>query len=57
MNDPTNQKKKKSIYKEYWQGPSSKNAVNSVDSNGERMCMACKSGCGQKQKAVERLDE
>jgi hypothetical protein len=56
MNDSKDQKKKKSIYKEYWEGLSPENAFNSVDQNGERVCMACKFGCGQKQKTNQRLD-
>lgn len=57
MNDLPNQKKKKNIYKEYWEGVSPENAFVPVASHGEGMCMACKSGCSKKQQADERLDK
>lgn len=56
MNDSSNQKKKKSIYKEYWEGVSPENAFTPMDPHNERMCMACKSGCGKKQQTNQRLD-
>ena len=56
MNDSPNQKKKKSIYKEYWEGVSPENAFNSLDTHNKRMCMACKSCCVKKQKTNQRLD-
>ena len=56
MDDLPNQKKKKSIYKEYWEGLSPENAFVSLDTHNKRMCMACKSGCVKKQQANKRLD-
>jgi hypothetical protein len=56
MDDLPNQEKKKNIYKKHWEGVSPENAFISLDLHRERMCMACKSGCIQKQKADKRLD-
>ena len=56
MDDLPNQKKQKSIYKEYWEGISPENAFGPLDSHVEGMCMACKSSCSKKQKADQRLD-
>jgi hypothetical protein len=56
MHDVSNPKKKKSIYRQYWEGLSLENAAASVDSHDERMCVACKFSCGKKQPADQRLD-
>jgi hypothetical protein len=56
MNDFPNQKKKKGIYKEYWEGISPENAFSSLDTHDEGMCVACKFGCRKKQQAIKRLD-
>lgn len=56
MNDLPNQEKKKSVYKEYWEGISSENAFVSMDSHVKGLCVACKSSCSKKSQANQQLD-
>jgi len=57
MNDFSRTQKKKSIYKEYWEGIPAGNATFPVDSYAEGVRVASQSGYKQKQEANQRLVE